>query len=50
MEDIYFIGANVGRAGNSVVAAATELVIARDILEETKRKGSFSFCFHIIKW
>lgn len=33
-EDIYFIGDGAGKAGNIVVAAATGLVAARDILEE----------------
>lgn len=32
-EDIYFIGDGAGKAGNIVVAAATGLVAARDILE-----------------
>lgn len=33
-EDIYFIGDGAGKAGNIVVAAATGLVAARDILED----------------
>ena len=33
-EDIYFIGDGAGKAGNIVVAAATGLVAARDILEK----------------
>ena len=33
-EDIYFIGDGAGKAGNIVVAAATGLVAARDILKE----------------
>ena len=33
-EDIYFIGDGAGKAGNIVIAAATGLVAARDILEE----------------
>ena len=38
-EDIYFIGDGAGKAGNIVVAAATGLVAARDILEkETKNE------------
>ena len=32
-EDIYFIGDGAGKAGNIVIAAATGLVAARDILE-----------------
>lgn len=32
-EDIYFVGDGAGKAGNIVVAAATGLVAARDILE-----------------
>ena len=35
-EDIYFIGDGAGKAGNIVVAAATGLVAARDILERIK--------------
>ena len=35
-EDIYFIGDGAGKAGNIVVAAATGLVAARDILEKEK--------------
>jgi len=35
-EDIYFIGDGAGKAGNIVVAAATGLVAARDILENIK--------------
>ena len=35
-EDIYFIGDGAGKAGNIVVAAATGLVAARDILKEMK--------------
>ncbi len=35
-EDIYFIGDGAGKAGNIVVAAATGLVAARDILEAEK--------------
>ena len=37
-EDIYFIGDGAGKAGNIVVAAATGLVAARDILEKMKEK------------
>ena len=37
-EDIYFIGDGAGKAGNIVVAAATGLVAARDILEKVKDK------------
>ena len=37
-EDIYFIGDGAGKAGNIVVAAATGLVAARDILKEMKDK------------
>ncbi len=33
-EDIYFIGDGAGKAGNIVVAAATGLVAARDIIEK----------------
>ena len=35
-EDIYFIGDGAGKAGNIVVAAATGLVAARDILKGEK--------------
>lgn len=35
-EDIYFIGDGAGKAGNIVVAAATGLVAARDILDKIK--------------
>ena len=35
-EDIYFIGDGAGKAGNIVVAAATGLVAARDILNKMK--------------
>ena len=35
-EDIYFIGDGAGKAGNIVIAAATGLVSARDILERIK--------------
>ncbi len=35
-EDIYFIGDGAGKAGNIVVAAATGIVAARDILENMK--------------
>ena len=35
-QDIYFIGDGAGKAGNIVVAAATGLVAARDILEKEK--------------
>ena len=38
-EDIYFIGDGAGKAGNIVVAAATGLVAARDILVEEKKNG-----------
>lgn len=38
-EDIYFIGDGAGKAGNIVVAAATGLVAARDILEEEQKNG-----------
>lgn len=38
-EDIYFIGDGAGKAGNIVVAAATGLVAARDILEKGKKNG-----------
>ena len=37
-EDIYFIGDGAGKAGNIVVAAATGLVAARDILEGIKNE------------
>ena len=37
-EDIYFIGDGAGKAGNIVVAAATGLVAARDILEKMQEK------------
>lgn len=37
-EDIYFIGDGAGKAGNIVVAAATGLVAARDILEKMEEK------------
>lgn len=37
-EDIYFIGDGAGKAGNIVVAAATGLVAARDILEKDEIK------------
>ena len=37
-EDIYFIGDGAGKAGNIVVAAATGLVAARDILDKLKEK------------
>ena len=37
-EDIYFIGDGAGKAGNIVVAAATGLVAARDILESEETK------------
>lgn len=36
-EDIYFIGDGAGKAGNIVVAAATGLVAARDILKNIKK-------------
>lgn len=36
-ENIYFIGDGAGKAGNIVVAAATGLVAARDILEREKK-------------
>lgn len=36
-EDIYFIGDGAGKAGNIVVAAATGLVAARDILKNVKK-------------
>ncbi len=36
-EDIYFIGDGAGKAGNIVVAAATGLVAARDILERENK-------------
>ena len=35
-EDIYFIGDGAGKAGNIVIAAATGLVAARDIVERIK--------------
>lgn len=35
--DIYFIGDGAGKAGNIVTAAATGLVAARDILDNTKK-------------
>ena len=35
-EDIYFIGDGAGKAGNIVIAAATGLIAARDILEGEK--------------
>lgn len=38
-EDIYFIGDGAGKAGNIVVAAATGLVAARDILEGEKENA-----------
>ncbi len=34
-EDIYFVGDGAGKAGNIVIAAATGLVAARDILERS---------------
>ena len=34
--DVYFIGDGAGKAGNIVTAAATGLIAARDILENTK--------------
>ncbi len=37
-EDIYFIGDGAGKAGNIVIAAATGLVAARDILEGEKNE------------
>ena len=36
-EEIYFIGDGAGKAGNIVTAAATGLVAARDILENTNK-------------
>jgi len=36
--DVYFIGDGAGKAGNIVTAAATGLIAARDILENTKNK------------
>ena len=38
-EDIYFIGDGAGKAGNIVVAAATGIVAARDILEKERIKN-----------
>lgn len=38
-EDIYFIGDGAGKAGNIVVAAATGLVAARDILAKENKNG-----------
>ena len=35
-KNLYFIGDGAGKAGNIVVAAATGLVSARDILERVK--------------
>ena len=37
-EEIYFVGDGAGKAGNIVVAAATGLIAARDILESEKNK------------
>ena len=35
--DVYFVGDGAGKAGNIVTAAATGLIAARDILENTKK-------------
>ena len=35
--NVYFIGDGAGKAGNIVIAAATGLVSARDILERNKK-------------
>ena len=35
-KNIYFIGDGAGKAGNIVIAAATGLVAARNIIENTK--------------
>ena len=35
-DNIYFIGDGSGKAGNIVVAAATGLIAARDIIEQIK--------------
>jgi len=37
--DIYFVGDGAGKAGNIVTAAATGLIAARDILENTKKSN-----------
>ena len=48
-EGIYFIGDGAGKAGNIVVAAATGLVAARDILDNLKN-NFMKIMWKLIDW